>query len=504
MQQLVSRFRRQLQSLQAAQGSSSKISLLGGILFVGWLGGALIPGFLSHPTSLSAAIPANTLSHDIVQPHKTGFSEVAKNVRPAVVHITVVHDQKKNRFEGSPSFDGPDFFESPFPVPPKRDPRGMGMGSGVIISPEGHVVTNNHVVEGASRVTVTLLDKRKFAGQVIGLDPKTDLALVKIDGTNLPYLKWGDSARLQVGEYVLAVGTPFGLTATVTQGIVSGLGRGGMGITQYEDFIQTDAAINPGNSGGALVNAKGELVGINTAIFSRTGGYQGIGFAVPSGMAKSVYASLLENGKVIRGYLGVGIQELTPELADTFQLDNSKGALVTDVKPGSPADQAGVKRGDTVVEYQKVPIDSPRALQREVMTTPVGSSVSITVVRDGEKKTVKAAIVEQTNTVQLAKAETRKHDRHLSGLSVEELDSMTAKRLGVDHGSKGVVVTNVQPGSSADRAGLARGDVIREVNKKAISSIDDYERIAASLPEGQAALLLIERRGAPLFLSMMV
>ena len=504
MQQMVSRLQQFLVSVCGRQGYKGKIGMVGGILFVGWLGGVLVSGAIQQPSLLNAAISDKTPTNIEVGHSITGFAEIAKKVRPAVVHITVVHERKNSSFGNSPRFDGLDFFKRPFPIPPERNPQRGGMGSGVIISPEGHVVTNHHVVEGASRVTVTLLDKRKFQGQVIGMDPKTDLALLKIDGHKLPHLKWGDSSGLQIGDYVLAIGTPFGLTATVTQGIVSGLGRGGMGITQYEDFIQTDAAINPGNSGGALVNGNGELVGINTAIFSRTGGYQGIGFAVPSDLAQSVYASLLKDGKVVRGFLGVGIQELTPELANNFQLDNSNGALVTDVRSSSPADQAGVKRGDTVVQYQDVTIDSPRALQREVMKTPVGSSVSITVVRDGQKKILKAAIAEQANAVQLAQTESRTHDRHLSGLSVDELDPITAQRLGVDHATQGVVVTNVKPGSSADQAGLVPGDVIREVNRVPISSLDDYERVATSLKEGQAALLFIERRGAPLFLSIMV
>ncbi len=226
-----------------------------------------------------------------------------------------------------------------------REHRGGGQGSGVIVSPDGYILTNNHVIDGARTVTITLPDKREFSGKIVGADPKTDLAVVKIDGQNLPTVSWGDATKLQVGEYVLAVGNPFGLNSTVTLGIVSALGRGHMGITQYEDFIQTDAAINPGNSGGALVNTKGELVGINTAIFSQTGGYQGVGFAVPTSMSKPIYESLIKNGKVVRGFLGVSIQDLNHDLAKSFGIKDAKGALVSDVRDESPAGQAGLKQG---------------------------------------------------------------------------------------------------------------------------------------------------------------
>src|SRR5680860_457717 len=270
---------------------------------------------------------------------------------------------------GTPSDPMREFFGIPgmpeMPGTPNRRggppaPEGQGAGSGVIISSDGYVLTNDHVVDGAKEITVTLPDKREFVGKVVGLDPQTDLAVVKIDATNLPFVPWGDSAKLRVGGYLLAVGNPFGLNSTVTLGIVSALGRGGMGITQYEDFIQTDAAINPGNSGGALVNTQGELVGINTAIFSQSGGYQGVGFAVPTNLAKPVYESLVSTGKVVRGFLGVGIQEISADLAQSFQLDQTKGALVTNVVPGSPADEAGLQRGDVVVEFQGKAVLDPR------------------------------------------------------------------------------------------------------------------------------------------------
>jgi serine protease Do len=258
--------------------------------------------------------------------------------------------------------------------------RGEGMGSGVIISSDGYVVTNNHVVEGAGEIVMTLTDKREFKARLIGTDPPTDLAVLKIEAHDLPHLTWGDSSRLQVGEYVLAIGNPFGLNSTVTLGIVSALGRGHMGITQYEDFIQTDAAINPGNSGGALFDTTGALVGINTAILSQTGGYQGVGFAVPSTMARPVVEHLIKTGKVVRGYLGVGIQDLTPDLVNAFGLTHKKGALVSHVTEESPAEHAGVKQGDIIVEYQGTAIEDGGALQRAVTRTAPGAKVTMKLV----------------------------------------------------------------------------------------------------------------------------
>ena len=424
-----------------------------------------------------------------------------KIVRPAVVHITVV-EERPDATMNDPFGSGQEFFGSPFPPDSYKRPPSMGMGSGVIVSPDGYVVTNHHVVDGANHVTVRLFDKREFKGKVVGSDPQTDVALVRIDGSDLPYLTWGDSSKLQVGDYVLAVGNPFGLTATVTQGIVSAVGRGGMGITQYEDFIQTDAAINPGNSGGALVNARGELIGINTAILSRTGGYQGVGFAVPSGLAQPVYASLKDNGTVIRGFLGVGIQEVTPDLAASFDLDEAAGALVTDVRPGSPADKAGLQRGDVIVKYQGQPIEGPRSLQREVIRTPIGTSVTVGIVRESREQELRTKIAVQPSNMQLAKAKRDSEGQGLAGIRVESVNARTMKRFGIDGSTEGVVVTAVAPGSPADQAGLARGDVIREVNKQPISSLDDYNQVSNSLEKDEMALLFINRSGTPLFLTI--
>jgi serine protease Do len=315
---------------------------------------------------------------------------------------------------------------------------------------------------------------------------------------------WGDASKLQVGEYVLAVGNPFGLNSTVTLGIVSALGRGRMGITQYEDFIQTDAAINPGNSGGALVNTKGELVGINTAIFSQSGGYQGVGFAVPTSMGQPIYESLVKHGKVVRGYLGIGIQDLNQDLAKSFGLTDRKGALVTDVKEDSPAEKGALKQGDVITSYQNLPVDDAVALQRLVTKTTVGSKVPVKVVRDGHEKDLTITVGEQPGEEKIAKADDEAQDYAFAGVAVQDLDRDTAKELGLKGKAQGVVVKSVEPDSGADKAGLMPGDIIREINRQPVKSVKEFEKVSSSVKKGDQVLMLINRRGASLFLSAKV
>jgi len=439
-----------------------------------------------------------------------GFADIAQAVTPAVVNIVTsrpqAREQSGERFDFPFPFDphGPKDFRGPrIPrgEPDMPEHRGSGQGSGVIVTPDGYVLTNNHVVEDAGELTVTLPDKREFKGKVVGTDPKTDLAVVKIDGKDLPYVPWGDSSKLRVGEYVLAVGNPFGLNSTVTLGIVSALGRGKMGITQYEDFIQTDAAINPGNSGGALVNTNGELVGVNTAIFSRTGGYQGVGFAVPTSMGKPVYESLVKTGKVTRGWLGVHIQDVDQGLAKSFKLNESKGALVSEVKEDSPADRGGLKSGDVIVSYQGSPVADGVSLQRLVTKTTVGTKATVNVIRDGHEKQLAVTIGELPEPVKIAKADGDAGKQALAGVTVQDLDRQIAKELGLNGKVQGVVVTGVEPDSGAEQAGLQRGDVIKEINRQPIKSVRDFEKLASDVKKGERLLLLINRRGASLFLS---
>jgi len=414
-----------------------------------------------------------------------------------------LRDRMEEFFGGPNGPFGPRGFRGP-QTPEPRGHRGGGQGSGVIVSPDGYVLTNNHVIDGAREVTVTLPDKREFQGKIVGTDPKTDLAVVKIEGQNLPAVAWGDASKLQVGEYVLAVGNPFGLNSTVTLGIVSALGRGRMGITQYEDFIQTDAAINPGNSGGALVNTKGELVGINTAIFSQSGGYQGVGFAVPTSMSKPIYESLIKTGKVVRGFLGIGIQDLNQDLAKSFGIKDAKGAIVSDVKEDGPADQGGLKQGDVIISYQGSTVEEAVALQRMVTRTPVGTKVPVKVMRDGHEKELTITIGEQPDTIKTANAESGEKDYAFAGVAVQDLDKDQAKELGIKGKAQGVVVTSVEPDSGADRAGLLPGDVIREINRQPVKSVKEFEKVSSAVKKGDNVLILINRRGNALFLSAKV
>ncbi len=476
---------------------------------------AMAVAWIGQPVPSSHAAVANSpagVSAPVAldSPGEQGFARVAHAVTPAVVNITrswgarprdarEFRDRKEDFFRFPRSPHGP---MDPRLEP--REPRGGGMGSGVIVSPDGYIVTNNHVVQGASELMVTLPDKREFEAKVIGTDPKTDLAVIKVDARDLPYVRWGDSLKVQVGDYVLAIGNPFGLNSTVTLGIVSALGRGRMGITQYEDFIQTDAAINPGNSGGALVNVRGELIGINTAIVSRTGGYQGVGFAVPVTMAKPIYESLRETGRVVRGYLGVGIQDVTQDLAELFSLEESKGVLVSDVAEESPAGRGGLKRGDVIVGYREMPVEDAVSLQQMVTRTPIGTEAPIKVVRDGREKNLTVKIGEHPDAMKVARAEHQGSTSALAGVLVREVETQIGRDLGLNRKTRGVVVTSVLPGSGADRAGLSRGDVIREINRQPITSLQDYEQLIAGLEEDQRVLLLINRRGASLFLTVKV
>lgn len=498
------------QFVQKALSVVISMAVLGTVLFVG------SQSFVPSPAS--GTPPATAVASPVAALSTNGFTEVAKAVTPAVVNITTVMTEKvadgrsmpdelRDRMEeffGGPNGPfGPRGFRGP-QTPEPRGHRGGGQGSGVIVSPDGYVLTNNHVIDGAREVTVTLPDKREFQGKIVGTDPKTDLAVVKIEGQNLPTVAWGDASKLQVGEYVLAVGNPFGLNSTVTLGIVSALGRGRMGITQYEDFIQTDAAINPGNSGGALVNTKGELVGINTAIFSQSGGYQGVGFAVPTSMSKPIYESLIKTGKVVRGFLGIGIQDLNQDLAKSFGIKDAKGAIVSDVKEDGPADQGGLKQGDVIISYQGSPVEEAVALQRMVTRTPVGTKVPVKVIRDGHEKELTITIGEQPDTIKTAKAEAGEKDYAFAGVAVQDLDKDQAKELGIKGKAQGVVVTSVEPESGADRAGLLPGDVIREINRQPVKSVKEFEKVSSAVKKGDNVLILINRRGNALFLSAKV
>lgn len=436
------------------------------------------------------------------------FVEISKSVTPAVVNISstrVVHE--RDNFSSSPfedplfrHFFGRDFFRNSEP----RQRKERGLGSGVIVSEDGLIITNNHVINKADQIRVVLSDKREFDGKVIGSDPKSDLAVVRIGATRLPTIPWADSDLLEVGEYVLAIGNPFGLTQTVTMGIVSAVGRANVGVADYEDFIQTDAAINPGNSGGALVNTRGELVGINTAIFTQSGGYMGIGFAVPSDMARSVLESLVKSGKVIRGWLGISIQDVTPQLAQEFGLDEAKGALIAEILPNSPAKSAGLQQGDILLSVMGQPIESASQLRNLIARIPAKTQVTLVVLRDRKEKTFSVKIEEQPKEIAEGNTvETPEDDGRLSGVNVQELTPSLARRWEIDpHQEGGVVVTDIEEDSPAAESGLMRGDLIVEINRHPIRDVADYRSTLSRVDSGRRILLLIQRGGKMFFLSI--
>ena len=495
---------KQQQHPKLPSSSVTITSSLAGILVI-----SLILGAVDSPTTSIAADSSQPMNNQ-QQTRSHGFADIVKAVRPATVNITATKVRTNWQLpkEGRDRFNqGPqdrNFFGMPGMPRVPQEPFGQGMGSGVVVSPDGYVVTNHHVIDGANKVTVTLTDKREFDGTIVGSDPQTDLAVIKIKDKDLPYIPWGNSSKLEVGEYVLAIGNPFGLNSTVTQGIVSALGRGGIGITKYEDFIQTDAAINPGNSGGALVNMRGELIGINTAILSKNGGYQGVGFAIPANMGKHIYESVIKTGTVQRGFLGVSIQELSKDLATSLELPNTSGALVTNVQENSPADKAGIKRGDTIISFEGQKVFDPRSLQRAVTRTKVGSEVNLKVIRGGETISLGTTLSEHPDTRKIASVKALSETTKLAGLMVEEISPQIARRLQLNTDTNGVVVTAVQSGSSADSAGLKQGDVISEINRQPVRNLNDYKSAISNLSDKQPVLLLIHRQGVPIFMTFKV
>jgi serine protease Do len=391
---------------------------------------------------------------------------------------------------------GPGNFQTP------QSHREGGLGSGVIISTDGYILTNNHVVDGATDVRVTLPDRREFKAKVIGTDPKTDIALIKIDAANLPAITVGNSSKLQVGDEVLAIGNPYGVGQTVTMGIVSATGRANLGIEDYEDFIQTDASINPGNSGGALVNDRGELVGINTAILAAgSGGNQGIGFAVPVNLARKVMDQIVDHGHVMRAYLGVTVQEVTPAIAKAIGLDGPKGALVSDVSPNSPAQKAGLQSGDVILAVNSTPILESNQLRMDISMMDTNQSLKLKIFRNGKTQDVSAMTAELPG----AKVERASNDKPgdsgaLEGVSVQPLDPQTAQQDGLSANASGVVVTGVDPSSAAADSGLKEGDVIQEVNHNKVTGVDDF---ASAIKKSNGdSLLLVNRGGNKLYLAV--
>ncbi|MFO0753060.1 MAG: DegQ family serine endoprotease [Thermodesulfovibrionales bacterium] len=464
------------------------------VLLLGFLLGG-ITYYLLSKTFTPSRIPFTPRVTGSIRETSRAFSEIARSVAPSVVNISSV---KTVRRQAAP-FD--DFFDFlyPFPDGHGRKWKEQSLGSGVVVSPDGYIVTNNHVVEQSDDIKVTLYDRRAFRAKIIGADPKTDIAVIKIDAKGLPGVPWGDSDRLQVGEFVLAIGSPFGLSHTVTMGIISAIGRVDVGIADYENFIQTDAAINPGNSGGPLTNVKGELIGINTAIFSKTGGYQGIGFAVPSNMVRLVMDQLVKKGRVTRGWIGVAIQELTPEIAQKFGLTASEGALVSDVVKGGPAAVAGMTRGDIILEFNGKQVRDVGMFRNMVAQSRIGAPAAIKILR--KDKEIAAAVTiaelpsEAADTAPSSPQNTESEENVLSGIAVVDLNRSIGKQLGIDKDEKGVVIVRVEPGSSAEDAGIKKGDVIQEIDRQRIGNLNDFNRIVSRVKPDDSVLLFVNRKG---------
>jgi len=430
------------------------------------------------------------------------FADLAEKVKPAVVNISTITTV---RIPGTPfrHFFGPDeegpfgdFFRRFFGNIPDRELKEQSLGSGFIIDKDGYIITNNHVVDGADEINVKLVDGREFKAKVVGRDSKTDLALIKISSLfkDLPTIALGDSDKIKVGDWVLAIGNPFGLGHTVTQGIISATGRA-IGSGPYNDFLQTDAPINPGNSGGPLVNLKGNVIGINTAIIA---GGQGLGFAIPSNMAKSIISQLKEKGKVIRGWIGVSIQTVTPEMAKSFGLNEPKGALVSDVVKGGPAETAGMKRGDIILSFDSRDVKRSSDLPMIVAETPVGKEVDVKAIRDGKEIHLKLKVAELTEQRMASQMPVPS-----LGMRVDDIRPQWQREFGLKDKS-GVVVIDVTPDSPADDAGIEAGDVIKEVDRRAVRNLKEYHDIMSRIAKDKQVLFLIKRGSQTLYVSIAV
>ena len=452
------------------------------------------------------------------------FASVARKVSPSVVFLQVeskAADSSVTQF--SPPFSefpfGDDlfkrFFGDQFPGFPRFDnprgkPRGeqraLGQGSGFVfavkdglLSDKTYILTNNHVVDKADKISVKFKDGREYSAKVTGRDPLSDIAVIEIEADDIPALSLGNSSKLEVGEWVVAIGNPFGLSYTLTVGVVSAKGRTSIGINDYEDFIQTDAAINPGNSGGPLVNLEGEAVGINTAIFSRSGGYMGIGFAIPIDLAKTIADQLIEKGKVTRGHLGIMIQPLTADLAESFDVEPGKGILVAQISENSPAKKAGLHQGDIIVAYRGKPVTDVGSFRNQVSLTPPGATERLTIMRDGKLKEIMVTIGNISEEKQSAQAPVEVTEE--IGLTVQTLTPQLAQQFDAKPG-EGVVVTQVQPGSIAAKAGVETGGIILQVNRKPIRSAEAFQREVNTSRKNKRLLLLVRKNGNQRFISL--
>jgi serine protease Do len=463
---------------------------------------AALMGLNSKP----ATAADNTQSLSVVQALSNTFEQVATKSSPAVVNIRVEKDVKGNpalfNGQGGMPMDPQGMLERFFGqqmggqemqehAAPDQGTVPVGEGSGFIVSEDGFIVTNHHVAGDADHLKVTLEDGRSFDAKLVGSDPQTEIALIKVDAHGLPTVKFSDSDSLRVGEWVMAIGSPFGLRHSVTSGIVSARGRGNVGIVDYADFIQTDASINPGNSGGPLLDMNGDVVGMNTAIMSRTGGSNGIGFAIPANMVKYIVDQLRDHGAITRGFLGVSIQELTPELAKWFGVNEGHGVLIADVSKDSPAEKAGLQRDDVIVAFDGQPVGEIGAFRSHVSTTTPGKKFGLTILRKGER-VEKTVDVGSLPTEKMASANTPGQPEHSKlGVAVQGLTDDLARRMGYE-GENGVIVAQVAPGSEAARAGVKPGMLIREVNRQPVNNPREFQEAVKKDSREHTALLLVQ------------
>ena len=436
------------------------------------------------------------------------FANVAEKVNPSVVTICTETTIKARGMQGSPfgDFFGDEFFKRFFQSPqvPGREYKQHGLGSGVIASSDGIIITNNHVVRNADDIKVRLMDGTEYKAEIKGTDERSDLAIIKIKAKDLPAIKFGDSEKVRVGEWVLAIGSPLSpeLAHTVTSGIISAKGRTGIGLSSYQDYIQTDAAINPGNSGGALVNLKGKLVGINSAIATRNGGFMGIGFAIPSSLAKKVMTDILEKGRVVRGWLGVYIQNVDEELAKAMGMEKPVGVVISNVQEDSPAEKAGIKAGDVVIKYNDRKLKNTIELSAWVANEKIGSTIQLTLLRDNKEKIIKVKLGERPEEPEKIAAKSKMSEN--IGINVANLTSDIIRKYELKMKKEGVVITSVNRGSVAARSGLRQGDVILKINHKPVINVSDYDKLMKKVKPGDTLLFYIQREEARLFVAFTV